>query len=116
MSRKPTGRKRGAQPGNHNRLKHGLYAKRLPVEHELRLERLGLNRNPHTIDWIRVRLNRLLEQQEAAPAKDFLTYERAIQYYLNLLTRLIHRNRRLSRRTGIASAELGPLLAMLKDL
>ncbi len=109
-------RKRGGQPGNHNRLKHGLYAKKLPIDQELRLERLGLNRHPLTIALARARLNQLLEQQQAADPRDFLSYERAIQYYLNLLARLIHRNMHLREKTGIASGELTELLDLLKDL
>jgi hypothetical protein len=116
MSRIPTGRRRGGQPGNHNRLRHGLYAGKLHLDHELRLDRLGLNRNHMTIALARVRLARLLEKQAAADPKDYLSYERAIQYYINMLARLIHRNSRLSLQIGFNSADLRQLVDILKDL
>jgi hypothetical protein len=116
MSRRPSGRHRGGQPGNHNRLKHGLYARQLPIRHELRLERLGFNRNEMTIALARVRLKQLLEKQETSDACDFLAYERAIQYYLDLITRLIQRNSDLRRQTAINSRDVAEVIAMLEDL
>ena len=116
MSRKPTGRHRGGQPGNHNRLVHGLYAHHLPVQHALRLERLGLNRNELPLALARARLNSLLAKQAAAGPRDFLGYERAILHYLDHITRLLHRNQALSRQTGIPSHELDDLVNWLKDL
>ncbi len=116
MPRKPSGRRRGGQPGNHNRLKHGLYARQLPLEQELRLEALGLDRHHLTIALARARLNRLLVKQAAAPDRDFLTYERAVMYYLNLIARLIHRNKRTKARTGIPSADLVKLVDRLRGL
>ncbi len=115
MTRKPTGRRRGGQPGNHNRLKHGLYARKLSIGNELRLERLGFNRNELTIAVARARLKRLLELQGAAGPADFLPYERAILYYLDLITRLVHRNMDLRLRTGIPSEDLHDLVRILED-
>ena len=116
MSRLPSGRHRGGQPGNHNRLKHGLYARQLAVRHELSLERAGLNRSEMSIALARVRLKRLLEKQQASDAHDFLAYERAIQYYIDLITRLIQRNSDLRLQTAISSRDAAELVAILKDL
>ncbi len=116
MPRRPSGRHRGGQPGNHNRLTHGLYAKKLPLEQELRLEALGLNRHHLTIPLARTRLNRLLTKQAASSDRDFLTYECAIMYYINLIARLIHRNKRLRARTGIPSADLVAVVDKLRGL
>jgi hypothetical protein len=112
--RTPTGRRRGGQPGNHNRLTHGLYAKQPDIRSTLRLERLGLNRNELTIALARVRLNELLEKQAAADPKEFLTYERAILHYLGLITRLVQRNQDLRLRTGTSSESVRELLDFLE--
>ena len=116
MPRRPTGRRRGGQPGNHNRLKHGLYARKLPIPQHIRLETLGLNREHLTIALARARLDQLLTAQAAAPASDFLSYERAVQFYIYFITRLIHRNAQLSRDTGIPSSELSDHPDWLEDL
>ncbi len=115
MPRKPTGRRRGGQPGNHNRLKHGMYARKLPIELELWLERRGLNHNHLDIDVARARLNQLLAKQAAAPPRDYLAYERAIQYYLDHITRLLHRNARSRLKPSFASQDLLTLVEMLND-
>lgn len=115
MSRTPTGRRRGGQPGNHNRLKHGLYARQLPVQHVFRLEALGLNRNELQLALARARLKSLLEKQAAADPREFLSYERAILHYLDYITTLLERNQALALRTGIPSHELEELVNWLKD-
>jgi len=110
MSRRPTGRKRGGQPGNQNRLKHGLYARHLPVRRQLHLETLGLNRDELAIAVARARLKSLLDKQAAADPKDFLSYENAIFAYLCHITRLIHRNQDLARKTGLPTSAVRELL------
>jgi hypothetical protein len=110
-----TKRKRGGQPGNHNRLKHGLYARQFPVPRLIQLERMGLNRSEMDIALARVRLKSLLEKQAASGPEDFLPYERAIQYYIELIGRLIHRNACLPAEWGMTSVQLRDLLAMLKE-
>ena len=114
--RKPTGRRRGGQPGNHNRLKHGLYAETVPDRHLIRLHRLGLDRSELPLALARARLKSLLVAQQSAPAKEFLTYERAIQFYLAHISRLLHRNLDFYYATGIPSHQLHELLEILKDL
>jgi hypothetical protein len=114
--RAPSGRRRGGQPGNHNRLKHGLYARQLSITHTLRLERLGLNRNELGIALARARIKMLLTKQAAASPREFLTYERAIKHYLDLIARLIQRNSDLRLETGIPSHQLHELVELLKDL
>jgi hypothetical protein len=115
MSRTPTGRRRGGQPRNHNRLKHGLYARQLPVRTLLRLEARGLNRNELQIALARARLKSLLDKQAAASPRDFLSYERGILHYLEHITTLIHRNQALAQQAGIASHYFTELVDWLED-
>ncbi len=110
-----TKRKRGGQPGNHNRLKHGLYARQYPVPRLIQLERMGLNRNEMDIALARVRLMSLLDKQAAAGPEDFLPYERAIQHYIEFIGRLIHRNACLPAEFGMTWVQLRDLLALMKE-
>lgn len=78
MSRSPSGRRRGGQPGNTNRLVHGRYSSRLPRS-------LTWPANPRSgfdpefeIALMRVHVSQLIERQSAAPPEHYLAYERAI--------------------------------------
>ena len=89
MPRPATGRRRGGQPGNTNRLVHGLYSRRLPPD-------LRPNLNPRTqmdpefeIALARVRLVRLIRAQQSASPRQWLSYERAILAYLRRIGSLM---------------------------
>lgn len=78
MPRSPSPRRRGGQPGNTNRLVHGLYSRRLP-------RTLTWPASPRTgfdpefeIALMRVHVSQLIERQQAAPPEHYLAYERAI--------------------------------------
>lgn len=92
MSRKPTGRPRGGQPGNQNRLKHGLYSKQVSLEDSDLLETMPVDLIEHELALARVRLKTCLDKQLSAPPEDWLTYERAIAHYLGLIVSVIHKN------------------------
>ncbi len=79
MSHRPSVRRRGGQPGNSNRLRHGLYSRRLaPVGGSLDAD--------FQIALARRRLAQLLDRQEASSSpRDFLSYERGILHYLSLI-------------------------------
>ena len=49
MSRQPSGRQRGGQPGNKNRLKHGLYSKQVSQEDSAELEFMALDRTENEL-------------------------------------------------------------------
>ena len=100
MSRQPTGRPRGGQPGNQNRLKHGLYSKQVSIEDSDLLETMSEDLNKHELDLARVRLKTCLEKQLTAAPEDWLTYERAIAHYLGLIASSIHKNALLKERGG----------------
>lgn len=89
MPRPATGRRRGGQPGNTNRLVHGLYSRRLPPD-------LMPDLNPRTqmdpefeIALARIRLVGLLKAQQSASPRQFLSYERAVLAYLHHIRCLI---------------------------
>ena len=92
MSRKPTGRPRGGQPGNQNRLKHGLYSKQVSLEDSQMLNTMSADLIEHELTLARVRLKTCLDKQLSAPPEDWLTYERAIAHYLGLIASVIHKN------------------------
>jgi hypothetical protein len=78
MPSSPSGRRRGGQSGNTNRLVHGLYSRRLPRS-------LTWPANPRTgfdsefeIALMRVHVSQLIERQIAASPEHYLAYERAI--------------------------------------
>ncbi len=79
MSHPPSTRRRGGQPGNLNRLKHGLYSRRLastPADPKFELT------------LARRRLAQLLQKQESASLRDYLSYERGILHYLSVIIAL----------------------------
>ncbi len=87
MTHASSTRRRGGQPGNSNRLRHGLYSRRLFPDAKdpsskgapsLRFQR----------DLARRRLVQLLAQQERASLRDWLSYERGILHYLKLIIAL----------------------------
>ena len=89
MSFAPLRRRRGGQPGNTNRLVHGLYSRRLPRE-------LTAPASPRTGDdpqfelvMARVHLVQLLTAQKKAPKRQWLSYERAVIDCLGLILSLI---------------------------
>ena len=100
MSREPTGRPRGGQPGNQNRLKHGLYAKQVSIEDSDLLESMSAELNVDELDLARIRLKSCLEKQLDAPPEDWLTYERAIAYYLRLIASLLNKNVSIKEHNG----------------
>jgi len=88
MPRSPSGRRRGGQPGNTNRLVHGLYSSRIPREISAAPD-YGTTSDPDfEIALARVRLVQLIRAQQAAPAGEYLTYERAVINYIGLIVSL----------------------------
>ncbi len=85
-------RRRGGQPGNTNRLKHGLYSNLISSEDEAELESMELDRNHSELKLARARLKACFEKQQTADPKDWLSYERAIAFYLRIIAMLTHRN------------------------
>ena len=92
MSRNPTGRRRGAQPGNQNRLIHGIYSKQVSMEDSAQLESMPADLTGHELALARVRLKTCLDRQLTTSPEKWLAYERAIAYYLRLITSLIQKN------------------------
>jgi hypothetical protein len=99
MSHQPSGRRRGGQPGNQNRLKHGLYSKKLSMEDTEQLESMSLYLTQHELALARVRLKTCLEKQLIAAPEDWLTYERAIARYLHDIVSSIHQNAKNNNRS-----------------
>ena len=85
MPQSPSGRRRGGQPGNTNRLRHGLYSRRLPRELTAAADPRTTPEPDFEIALARVRLVQLIRAQAAAPAREWLTYERAVINYLDLI-------------------------------
>ena len=93
MSRQPKASRRpGGQPGNQNHLIHGIYAKQLSSEDNDLLESMPADLTEHELALARVRLKTCLEKQLNSAPEDWLTYERAIAYYLRLIASLVQRN------------------------
>ncbi len=79
MSNTPAGRRKGGQPGNTNRLRHGLYSKRLSS--------VGSTAPGYDLQiaLYRRRLARLLARQEGASLRDYLSYERGILHCISMI-------------------------------
>ncbi len=81
MSHPFANRRRGGQPGNTNRLRHGLYSRHLASSS-------GSVDPGFQLALARKRLLQLLERQSSASPRDWLSYERGILHYLQLIIRL----------------------------
>ncbi len=104
MSHKPSTRHRGGQPGNQNRLKHGLYSKQVSMEDREQLDTMSVDLTRNELALARVRLMTCLEKQLSASPEDWLGYEKAAAYYLNVIVSLIHRNARDNRRAAASQS------------
>ncbi len=89
---KPTGRKRGGQPGNTNRLVHGAYSRHISVEIEHGLDSMPEDQNNNELALARSRLLACMDKQQAASPGEWLSFEYAIQKYLHDISRLTHTN------------------------
>ena len=78
MSLTPAGRRKGGQPGNTNRLKHGLYSRRIA-------EPLTDPDGSIRIALIRRRLLALFRKQDGASLREWLSLERGIAHYVSLI-------------------------------
>lgn len=85
MPRSPSSRRRGGQPGNTNRLRHGLYSRRIPRDLTSAPDPRTTAQPDFEIALARVRLVQLIRAQQAAPDQDWLAYERAVLNYLGLI-------------------------------
>ncbi len=97
MSPIPTGRRRGAQPGNQNRLLHGIYSDLISKVDGLDVETMPQNQNEPELALARIRLKQCVDKQKAAPLAQWLAYENVIAHYLAMISALTHRNAVLGR-------------------
>ncbi len=90
-------RRRGAPPGNHNALKHGIYSRHMSVQVDDDIQSMPEDENRDELALARARLVECLEKQKAAPPEDWLYYEKAISQYLLAISKLVHNNAILGR-------------------
>lgn len=87
-------RKRGAQPGNTNALKHGMYARYFTQAEQEDLK--GQSILDSEIDMLRVSIQRLFSRTVTADEKTLITSLNALARASASLARLIEANRRIS--------------------
>ena len=85
-------RKRGAQPGNTNNLKHGIYSRHISIQADDDIEAMPEDQNHAELAMARARLVACLDRQSSAPPEDWLTYEKAIAQYLLAISKFVHNN------------------------
>ncbi len=114
---KKTGRKRGAQRGNTNALKHGLYSEHISSlngphgEHQL--DAMPPDKNDSELALVRVLLKDLLKKRETASGQEWFKYERAIEHYLDKIISMTHKNAILGRD---GSTSLVTVMAMIRQI
>jgi hypothetical protein len=94
---KPTGRPRGAPPGNTHALKHGIYSAHISASEQEALEPMPPDQNQVELALARVRLKTCLEKQGNCEPSQWMDYERMISCYLRLIVSLTHKNALLGR-------------------
>ncbi len=93
MSRKPTGRRRGAPFGNTNRLLHGIYSRHISVDMEVDIGSMPQDQNEDELALARSRLVACLDKQKlASDQEEWLAFERAASQYLLAISRFTHNN------------------------
>jgi len=97
MQTQSTKRTRGGQPGNSNRLTHGLYSQHISVKDDTALAEMSLERNENELALARVRLSECLARQAKAPPEEWLAYEKAISHYLSIIFGNTNKNALLGR-------------------
>lgn len=99
MSSPRSTRHRGGQPGNSNRLRHGLYSRRQPPA--------GDHLDPDfQVALARSRLAQLLQKQESSTSpRDWLSYEHGILHYISLIIYLQQFRTALRRPTELYPTE-----------
>jgi len=104
MGRKSSGKKRGGQPGNLNRLKHGFYSKRLKTMEVDEVEGLREDLNDE-LALLRAMLRRFVERWEVVESleEDARVLDQASQVMTRLGT-LLRTNYVLRGRTSEADA------------
>jgi hypothetical protein len=88
----PASRRRGAQPGNTNNLRHGIYSQHISVQVGEQLQSMPPDQNYDELALARTRLAECMEKQKSAPPEDWLLYERAITHYLGVISRYVNQN------------------------
>lgn len=113
---KKTGRKRGAQPGNTNALKHGLYSEHISSlitpQDDHQLDSMPPDKNDSELALVRVLLKDLLTKLETASGQDWFKYQRAIEHYLDKIISMTHKNAILGRD---GSTSLVSVMAMIRQ-
>ena len=112
---KPKPRKRGGQPGNTNALKHGLYTTLVSVRDDIELVPMPRDQSDHELAFARVRLKNLVLKQQDAPREDWLSYEKAIQHYIDRISNITHKNALLGRDQGAAFVTVMEMIRQAND-
>ena len=111
----PRAKRRGGQPGNTNNLKHGLYAELISVRDDVELSPMDRDQSDAELALSHVRLKELILKQRNAPPQDWLSYEKAIQHYLDRISSITHKNAVLGRQHGIAFTTVMEMIRQAND-
>jgi hypothetical protein len=106
-------RKRGAQPGNTNNLKHGIYSRHMSIQADDDIQAMPDDQNRDELALARARLVACLEKQASAPPDQWLIYERSIAQYLAAIAKFVHNNALLGKDR---KATLVTVLEMIRQL
>ena len=112
---KPATRKRGGQPGNANNLKHGLYSDLVSVRDDVELIPMPRDKSDDELAFARVRLKQLVLKQRTAPEQHWLSYEKAIQHYIDRIAMITHRNAVLGRSEVAAYVTVMDMIRQAND-
>ncbi|HEY5903741.1 MAG TPA: hypothetical protein VIU39_14410 [Anaerolineales bacterium] len=97
------GRGGGAQPGNANALKHGLYSRHISIRDGEEMEGMAHDSNQPELAIARTRLEACLKRvEETTTLAEFLSLDAAIQGWVEKIGNMVHRNAILGRDTRTA--------------
>jgi hypothetical protein len=95
-------RRAGAQPGNSNALKTGLYSELVTVRDDTDSSSMPRDQSDQELALARIRLKELILEQRQAPPEQWLSFEKAIQHYIDRIANITHRNAIFGQQHGAA--------------
>lgn len=100
-SREP-GKRRGGQPGNVNARTTGIYSQVVTVRDDVDASSMPRDMSDQELALARVRLKHLILEQRQAPPQQWLSFEKAIQHYIDRIANITYKNAMLGRQQGAA--------------
>ncbi len=97
MPKQKSPRNPGGQPANQNARKTGIYSQTVTVRDDVDAASMPRDMSDHELALARIRLKDLILEQRQAPPEHWLSFEKAIQHYIDRIANITYKNAILGR-------------------